>query len=138
MDKVIWPFSHFCIRLPITKIDEYTIVDGLARNQPPRFVSYVVVLCLLALLPLAVYFKHTGHDGTALWCVFSFVAGILALLGIDKLLATCKACGERTRRYERAGFAFEKNLYRLTGRKCERCKTVEVLMCINMKLEGSS
>lgn len=138
MDKVIWPFSRFCTKLPIEKIDEYTIVDGLAKNQPPKIVSYIVVLCLLALLALAVYFNQAGHDGAALWCAFGFVASILVLLGLEKILSTCKACGTRTQRYERAEYAFDKNLYRLTGRKCERCKTVEVLMCVDMKLESDS
>jgi hypothetical protein len=99
MAKSIWPFSRLNTDLGLPSVDGYCVIENLRTNQPPRFVSYLVLVGLLGLLALAVYFKSIDQTATALAMAGTFVGVILLLLVLDRLLTRCTQCAGRLVQY---------------------------------------
>jgi hypothetical protein len=135
MAKPIWPFSRFNTDLGLPSVDGYRVIENLRTNQPPRFVSYLVLVGLLGLLVLAVYFKLIDQTATALAMAGIFVGVILLLLVLDRLLTHCTQCAGKLVQHS-AVVPSQRESYRVSGHVCRSCRVMEIYFCINTKLES--
>lgn len=137
MSPPIWPLSRFNTDLDLQVVDDFRVVKALRTNQPPRFVSYLVAICLLGLLAAAVYFKSIDDPSLSLALAGAFVGIIILLLLVDRLLTRCTQCGGRLANHSTLVPLGEES-YRVWGHVCRSCKLLEIHQCINTKLESDA
>lgn len=137
MAKMIWPFSLMSTELNLHSVLHYRVIENLRTNQPPRFVSYSVLMGLLSLLALSVYFQSIDEPVTAVVLAISFAAVIGALLLLDRLLTRCAQCASKLT-WLSTVVAHQNKTYRVSGHVCRSCTLIEISMCINTKLESDS